>query len=70
MSELRFECPTTGYPVATGIDIDPVSYASLAKIVTQVRCPYCPQPHVLSGLTTWLADGDTPAEWPFGSAGD
>jgi hypothetical protein len=69
MSALYFECPATGHHVATGIEIDPASYTSLSNVITQLSCPHCREPHLLSGVTAWLADGDTPDEWPFGEAG-
>jgi hypothetical protein len=52
MSALWFECPATGHHVATGIDIDPDSFASLPKLATQVTCPHCPEPPV-SALRPW-----------------
>jgi hypothetical protein len=58
MSALHFQCPATGRQVATGIEIDSASYSSLSKVVTQVSCPHCREPHILSDVSAWLADGD------------
>ena len=68
MSALCFTCPATGQKVATGIDIDPASFSTLSQTITQLSCPHCREPHVLSGVSAWLASGDTPNEWPFGEA--
>jgi hypothetical protein len=68
MSALCFVCPATGQHVATGIDIDPASFSSLSQTITELSCPHCREHHLLSGVSAWLAAGDTPAEWPFGTA--
>jgi hypothetical protein len=69
MSALCFVCPATGQQVATGINIDPASFASLSQAITELSCPHCRKPHVLSGVSAWLVTGETPDEWPSGEAG-
>ena len=58
MGILAFICPATGQKVSTGLETDPDSFASLPNGVSEVHCPYCSEPHLLSDIWAWLSERD------------
>jgi hypothetical protein len=52
MGTILFECPTTGRPVSTGIETEPVSFCRVSKTWLEVYCPVCERFH---GAKIWLA---------------
>jgi endogenous inhibitor of DNA gyrase (YacG/DUF329 family) len=52
MGTILFECPTTGRPVSTGIETEPVSFCRVSKTWLEVYCPLCGRFH---GAKIWLA---------------
>jgi endogenous inhibitor of DNA gyrase (YacG/DUF329 family) len=45
MGTILFECPTTGRPVSTGIETEPVSFCRVSKTWLEVYCPLCGRFH-------------------------
>ena len=70
MGTLVFVCPTTGFEVFTGLEMDQNTFADLPSVLPDIRCPHCPKPHQLSDVTAWLAEeerrttGSPPAKLP------
>jgi hypothetical protein len=58
MGTLVFVCPTTGFEVFTGLEMDQSTFADLPSVLPDIRCPHCPKPHQLSDVTAWLAEGE------------
>ena len=56
MGALIFVCPTSGYEVSTGLDIDPDSYRALPKVLAEIKCPACGLIHNLYQVDARLAD--------------
>jgi hypothetical protein len=56
MGTLVFVCPATGQEVTTGIEMDKATLLSLRD--EPLRCPYCSEPHQISGIQVWIAPGD------------
>jgi hypothetical protein len=59
MALLKFNCPTTGREVDTGVDLDAQTFAALPRTITTLTCPHCEKPHLLAHVQG-LAGG-TPA---------
>jgi hypothetical protein len=62
MGTLHFVCPKSGREVDTGVEVEPVSFASLVS--EQLGCPDCLEIHQLHQIKAWIADrpGLDPAE--------
>ena len=58
MGTLFFVCPATTLEVSTGLEMDADTFATLPSVVPDIECPHCSQPHQLSELAVWLADGE------------
>jgi hypothetical protein len=56
MALLKFNCPTTGREVDTGIDLDAQSFAALPRAITLLTCPHCADPHLLAHVQAWLGE--------------
>jgi hypothetical protein len=54
MGTLCFVCPATGREVDTGIELDPVSFASLRG--EQLGCPDCLGVHQIAGMKAWVRE--------------
>ena len=54
MGTLCFVCPATGREVDTGIELDPVSFASLRS--EQLGCPDCLGVHQITGIKAWVRE--------------
>ena len=65
MATLRFECPTTGHPVSSGIEVDQISFISLSRETTYLHCPYRPVPHLLGDVVAWTHDEVPKVEKPL-----
>jgi hypothetical protein len=65
MGTLRFECPITGHPVTSGIEVDQISFVSLSRETTYLYCPHCPEPHLLGDVVAWTYDEVPKAETPL-----
>jgi hypothetical protein len=57
MGTLMFECPATGLEVSTGVEVDTASFESLSLLIADLPCPYCPTPHPMHAVGTWLSEG-------------
>jgi endogenous inhibitor of DNA gyrase (YacG/DUF329 family) len=55
MSALMIQCPSTGKPVSTAIEIEPSVFRSLPKIRSRMHCPACGQEHIWITSAAWLA---------------
>jgi hypothetical protein len=51
MGTILFECLTTGLPVSTGIETEPISFCRLSKTWLELYCPLCGCFH---GAKIWL----------------
>jgi hypothetical protein len=56
MALLKFNCPTTGHKVDTGVDLDAQSFAALPRAITLLACPHCADPHLLAHVQAWLGE--------------
>jgi hypothetical protein len=56
MGVLFFVCPATGLEVSTEVDVDPFTYADIARSSEPVSCPHCAKTHNLSELDTWTVE--------------
>jgi hypothetical protein len=52
MGTILFECPSTGSPVSTGVETEPISFCRLSKTWLELYCPLCGRVH---GARIWLA---------------
>jgi hypothetical protein len=67
MGVVMITCPQTGRAVSTGIETDPVSFASLPDKPSRTKCPVCDTVHVWWKREAWLlvdgaGDIPTPAQ--------
>jgi hypothetical protein len=60
MGTLVFVCPATGLEVTTGIEMDQATLLSLRG--EPLRCPYCLEPHQISGIQVWIVPSDHKSE--------
>jgi hypothetical protein len=56
MRILEFECPRTERVVSTRIKVDEVSYKAIFHSATYTHWPYCPLPHRLAHVRSWLGE--------------
>jgi hypothetical protein len=57
MGTILFECPSTGSPVSTGVETEPISFCRLSKTRLELYCPLCGRVHAAQ---IWLApESDT-----------
>lgn len=62
MAMVLIRCPNTGKPLATGIGMDPGSFASSTLLNNTVGpCPHCGQNHTWSKKDAWLEGAQPPA---------
>ncbi len=54
MAMLMINCPVTGRPVATGIEIEPDTLARLPNIGSGLTCPHCGHHHIWKKRDAWL----------------
>jgi hypothetical protein len=54
------DCPVTGHPIDTGIDIDDVSFARLPSFLGRVFCPHCHSEHEWTKDKAWVKSSDQP----------
>jgi len=52
MGTILFECPSTGSPVSTGVETEPISFCRLSKTRLELYCPLCGRVHTAQ---IWLA---------------
>ena len=60
MGTLVFVCPATGQEVSTGIEMDRATLLSLRG--EALRCPYCAEPHQVSGIQVWIVPQEYASE--------
>jgi hypothetical protein len=59
MGTVFTKCPVTGAPIATGVDMDEETFASLMPFVGRVMCPHCKGVHEWTRGQAWIvADQD------------
>jgi hypothetical protein len=58
MAILMIKCPHTDKPIATGIDVDPESFANLPDVLSHVKCPECGLEHAWWTREAWLEQPD------------
>jgi predicted RNA-binding Zn-ribbon protein involved in translation (DUF1610 family) len=68
MSSVMIRCPSTGRPVATGIETEPAVFRRLPRVAARMQCPACGEEHVWNIGTAWLAGEPEPAEPVQGTA--
>lgn len=56
MGALVFVCPTSGHEVSTGLEIDPMTYMDLPKVLAEIKCPDCGLTHNLFEVEARLID--------------
>jgi hypothetical protein len=56
MGAVFTSCPNTNRPIATGIDIDGETFASLLPFVGQVNCPHCKIVHQWTKAKAWIEE--------------
>ena len=64
MSQLTFACPTTGRPIASGIEIERDTFHQLRLRPTRVNCPCCGMMHQAQVQDGWLDDVRSRRGWP------
>jgi hypothetical protein len=60
MAKIFTNCPVSGQPIDTGIEIDEESFAGLKNFVGRVFCPYCAIEHGWTKDKAWLAENGAP----------
>ena len=50
------DCPMTGQPIDTGIEIDEASFARLPSFIGKIFCPHCQQEHGWTKDKAWVSD--------------
>lgn len=55
MGVLMIQCPSTGRPVSTGIEM--LAIEQLPMVIAKARCPACGQVHEWTKDDAWLANG-------------
>jgi len=53
-------CPTSGWPVATGIETEPGDFIRLPAVRSRLTCPSCGKEHGWTVKMAWLADQPAP----------
>jgi hypothetical protein len=53
------DCPNTGKPLFTGIDVPSLDSVDLSN--NRVTCPHCGQVHTFDNSNVYLAQGQAPA---------
>jgi hypothetical protein len=54
------QCPVTGQPIETGIEIDEASFALLPDFVGKIFCSHCHAEHEWSKQTASVIDNEQP----------
>ena len=60
MAKIFTDCPVTGQPIDTGIEIDEARSRGFRRFVGKVFCPHCGTEHEWTKDKAWLVDGDKP----------
>jgi uncharacterized Zn-finger protein len=55
MSSVMIDCPNSGRPISTGIEVEPRVFRELPKIASKMTCPVCGQEHAWDTRSAWLA---------------
>lgn len=68
MNPLSFQCPKTGYPLDSGLDIQihSAGLRNVQPIMLQILCPLCGSKHVWKLADGWIGEPRPPqhtAEW-------
>jgi hypothetical protein len=56
MAKIFTDCPVSGQPIDTGIEIDADSFASLKSFVGRVYCPHCDIEHGWTKDRAWVSE--------------
>ena len=56
MSRIFTDCPVTGQPIDSGIEIDEASFVLLPSFAGKIFCPYCNREHEWSKQTARVVD--------------
>jgi hypothetical protein len=54
------DCPATGQPIDTGIEIDEASFGRLPSFIGKIFCPHCQTEHGWTKDKAWVADHKPP----------
>ena len=60
MPRIFTDCPVTGQPIDTGIEIDEASFVLLPSFVGKIFCPHCRAEHEWSKQTARVIDDGQP----------
>ena len=58
MAAVFTDCPATGRPIDTGIEIDEMSFDRLPSFSGKIFCPHCSIEHAWDKSKAWLKDAD------------
>jgi hypothetical protein len=53
---LMIQCPRTGRPISTGVELEEAELARLADVAKQATCAACGMTHTWWKREAWLAD--------------
>jgi hypothetical protein len=56
MAKIFIDCPVTGRPIDTAIEIDEASFARLPSFVGKMFCPHCGAEHDWSKASARVVD--------------
>jgi hypothetical protein len=56
MSFVFTDCPVTGQPIDTGIEIDEASFARLPSFIGKIFCPHCQTEHGWTKDKAWVTE--------------
>lgn len=56
MAYVFTDCPVTGQPIDTGIEVDDVSFVRLPNFASKIFCPHCKEEHDWTKAKAWVAD--------------
>jgi len=56
VAAVLIRCPTTGWPVATGIETEPGDFHRLPVVLARTLCTHCGKEHGWTVKMAWLAD--------------
>ena len=58
MAKILINCPVSGQPIDTGVEIDEASFSSLPTFVGKAFCTHCGTEHEWTKDDARIADGD------------
>jgi hypothetical protein len=59
MGTLMVRCPRTGRDIASGIEIDRLSFERTPAFTGHIHCPHCREEHEWSKIDAWIRDLET-----------